>query len=365
MIAKSGDLWWRQVPQRLARLSPAAAMVFRDGAYIERLPRLAALAPAAAILFGFVAGWRHLLEQDIYTTSSAFMAIALLIGILSAALGAWLIIGYSVGNLVLGARDAAFTGSFASLGKTWVALVLSDIVLVMMVVLIPLAARALARELVARAMPRAGAAATYALGGAVTAAMVYAWSQAAPVLTRPYFTWHGLGVSQGAVDGLAAAAWILPLLALGATPLRGWLETRIGAGREREEPAPVPRRPLPVPVAIGWKVALAVFILAGLMESWIDPVVVALVMIVFLVLREPALRRLPAQLSRVTQFPVLPRLVTGAVISGVLAIIFVSIFGADSVIRPVVLSTLLSLVVFTVLLPEHVLESHAAEHREA
>lgn len=360
MIAKSGDLWWRRIPRSVARLSPAAAMVFRDGAYLQRWPALAALVPWAAIVIGFVVGWRHPLVQDVYTTSAAFMALALVVGTLSAAVGAWLVLGYSVGDLVLAARDSAFTGTFASAGKTWAALILGDIVLAMMVVLIPLAARALARELVGRALPRAGTAAAWAIAAVVTAAMVYAWSQAAPVLTRPYFTWHGLGESSGVVDALSMAAWILPLVALAAVPLRGWLETRSGVV-QAEEPAAAHRRALPAPVALVWKVGLAVFILAGLMEYWIDPVVVALVMIVFLVMREPALRRLPAQLSRVTRIPVLPRLVTGALISAVLAIIFISIFGADSVVRPVVLSTLLSLIVFTLLLPEHVLEPQAPD----
>ncbi|MBV8195994.1 MAG: hypothetical protein JOY80_10780, partial [Candidatus Dormibacteraeota bacterium] len=252
-----------------------------------------------------------------------------------------------------------------NLGKTWAALILGDIVLVMLVVLVPITARALARELIARIRPGLGVASEFAIAGLVSALMAFAWAQAAPILTRPYFVWHGAPVSLESLNTLQMEAWLLPLVALGACAVRGVLEMRMQAA---EPPPPLVtsahRRKLPAPLALVLKVGLAVFILAGLMESWIDPIVVAFVMLVFLVLREPALRRLPVELGRVTRIPILPRLVAGAVVSGLLAIIFIAIFGADSVVRPIVLSTLLSLTVFTLLLPEHVLEKQHLEQGE-
>jgi len=285
------------------------------------------------------------------------MAIALVIGTLSAGLATWLVLGYAVGDLALAARDTAFTGVFTNLGKTWASLLLCDIVLAILVVLVPLTSRALSRELWNRVRPRAGVMERTALAAIVTALMVFAWSQAAPMLTRPYFTWHGLPEARAAFDVLAMSAWLLPIIAMAAAAFRAWLELRVGAA-ESAEAATVERaghrRALPAPLAIGWKVGLAVFILAGLMEWWVDAVVVATVMAAFLVIREPALRRVP-ELDRVSRFPILPRLALGAVVSGVVAIILVSALGADSVVRPIVLSTLFSLIVFTLLLPEHVL----------
>ncbi|MFN2582273.1 MAG: hypothetical protein ABR498_05980 [Candidatus Dormibacteria bacterium] len=365
MIARGVGFWWRRLPARLARLSPAAAMVLIDGRYVTRQRVLGALVPPAAIVVGFLVGWLHPLEHDVYTTSALFMSLALVIGTLSAALGAWLVLGYAVGDLVLANRSAAFVGSLGEAGKTWATLILCDIVLAMMVVLIPLTARALSHELMLRLRRGGSLVVEYAVAAGVSALMVYAWSQAAPVLTRPYFTWHGVAVARDALDSLQLMAWLLPLVGLVAMVLRGWLEQRVQLEEVASSPAQrVRRRALPVPIAIAWKVGLAVFVLAGLMEFWVDPIVVALVMATFLVVREPALRRLPADLQRVTRVPILPRLIVGAVTSAVLGIIFVSIFGADSVVRPIVLSTLLSLTVFTLLLPEHVLETEPRERTQ-
>ena len=74
-------------------------------------------------------------------------------------------------------------------------------------------------------------------------------------------------------------------------------------------------------------------------------------MVALLLLREPALRRIETRLLVVLRLPILPRLVAGAVISAVLGVIVVSIFGADGFVRPIVVSTLISLIVFSLLCP--------------
>ena len=101
---------------------------------------------------------------------------------------------------------------------------------------------------------------------------------------------------------------------------------------------------------------IAVFLLAGLMNSWVDPIIVGVVMIAFLALREPLLRRLGPRTAIVLRVPILLRLIAGSVISAIIAIIVVAAFGTQSVVRPVVISTLVSLIVFTILLPDHILE---------
>jgi len=61
--------------------------------------------------------------------------MALLAGTLSAAIGCWAVAGYALGDLILAARGTAFTGNFASSGKTYLSLVLCDLILFMLVVL--------------------------------------------------------------------------------------------------------------------------------------------------------------------------------------------------------------------------------------
>src|SRR5579884_2290925 len=91
--------WWGSVPAAAGRLTPGSAMVMRDGSYLRAVPPLAACAPVVVLLLGIVAGWRHPLASDLYTTSLLIMCAALVVGTFSAALGVWAIVGYAVGDL--------------------------------------------------------------------------------------------------------------------------------------------------------------------------------------------------------------------------------------------------------------------------
>ncbi len=186
------DLWWDAVPQRCSRLSGALGVVLRDGHHLRALPLLAAAAPPAALLVGFIAGWRHPLATDLYTTSLFLMALGLLVGVMSAAVGFWLVLGYAAGDIILGVRGAAFSGSFASVGTTWAALLLTDAILALLIVLIPITARVLAGELAVRWLPGRGPIPGAAIAAVAAAALTFAWTQAALVLTRPFFSWHKL-----------------------------------------------------------------------------------------------------------------------------------------------------------------------------
>jgi len=360
------DFWWTDAPARAARLTGAFGIVLRDGHYLRAITPVAAVAPAAAIAVGFIAGWRHPLATDVYTTSLFLMAIGLVVGTLSSAVGAWLLAGYAVGDIFLGVRDAAFNGAIGNLAKTWAALLLADAILAILIVLIPLTARVLADELAQRYLARAGRIPAALLAAVAAAGLAFAWTQAALVLTRPFFAWHSLSPTSTELDALHAAAFVLPLLAAAGTLLRVFAEEEL---EPREPPLPeLPERAhrkVPLPLGIAWRVGLSVFLLAGLMESWIDPIVVAVVMAMLIALREPALRRLGQNLHLMMRFPVLPRLLLGAVVSAIIGIILVSALGTVSVIRPVVISTLVSLIVFSIVLPDHVLSEHVPESHDA
>jgi hypothetical protein len=349
------ELWWGVLPARAARLSGALGFVLRDGEYLEAVPPAAAFAPPVALLVGLLAGWLHPLAQDPFTTSPILMALALAAGTLSAGIGAWLFVGYAVGEL-FAARGAAFGGSAASDVKTYAAILLCDIVFAMLVVIIPITARALAAEASARWFPGRGDLPTHAIAVVALAALAFAWAEGALVLTRPFFTWHGLGIPAAEIEAIQLSAVVLPTIAAVAMATRAVLETRLltmaavrPAAELRSE-----RTPLPPPVSLGLRVAFAVFLLAGLMDSWLDALLVAVAMTALLVLREPALRKIEHRLLVMLRLPILPRLVAGAIISAVLAVVVIGIFGADGFVRPIVVSTLISLIVFSLLLPDSV-----------
>jgi len=364
VVGRSAEFWWTRVPAFAGRITPALGIVLRDGAYIRAIPVLSAAAPPAAILIGFIFGWRHPLQSDLFTSSLLLMLLGLLIGCLSAAVGVWFVLGYSIGDLVLGPRGEAFLGPISNSWKTYVALILAGGIFAILVVLIPLTARFLAGEVYTRWFPDRARLLTIPTGAAGAALLVFAWSQSAIVLTRPYFSWHDLAPSPAEIDALHTAAWVLPLIAAAGVVARYLLEDQLRWRAPELAPLPEAARPrkAPAPVSLGWRVALSVFLLAGLMEYWIDPIVVAIVMVFLIVVREPALRRFEELLSPLMRLPVLPRLAAGAAISAILAIILISALGSVTAARPVVISTLVSLVVLSVLLPDHVLEKSGKAH---
>jgi hypothetical protein len=107
------------------------------------------------------------------------------------------------------------------------------------------------------------------------------------------------------------------------------------------------------------KAVITVILLSGLMETWIDAVAVFIVLAVLLALRDPALHRLGDYPRRVMAFPLLPRLVAGAVVSSVLAIIVSNSF-SGSTFRPVIASVLISLIIFALVLPDHAMHGRSA-----
>jgi hypothetical protein len=350
------ELWWGDLPARAARLSGSLGFVLRDGEYLESVPPAAAYAPPIALLIGLLAGLVHPFAQEPFTTSTLLMGVAVAVGTISAGVGSWLFAGYVVGDLFVG-RGPAFGGSVANDLKTYAAILLCDIVFAMLVVIIPITARALSAEVTARWFPRRGELPTHVIAVVAVAGLAFAWVQGALVLTRPFFTWHGLSVPGTEVQALQLAAVVVPTCAAVAMAARAVLETRLLTMAVARPAAEIrsARAPLPEPVALALRVAFSVFLLAGLMDSWVDAVLVAVAMVALFLLREPALRRIETRLLIVLRLPILPRLVAGAVISAVLGIVVVGIFGADGFVRPIVVSTLISLIVFSLLLPDSIL----------
>src|SRR5205807_5826187 len=91
--------------------SAVAAVVLGDGAWIRRWPQVAAAAPPAALVAGLVLGWAHIDQGALYTTSLGVLGGMILLGTVAAGLGAWLLLGFAVGDLLLASRDAPFRGS--------------------------------------------------------------------------------------------------------------------------------------------------------------------------------------------------------------------------------------------------------------
>jgi hypothetical protein len=362
MVARLGEAWWTRVPAAAGRVSAVLAVVLGDGAWIRRWPEVAAAAPPAALVAGLVLGWSHLDQGALYTTSLGVIGGMILLGTLAAGLGAWLLLGFAVGDLFLASRAAPFRGTSGDSLRTDAALLVCYVVLAMVVTLVPITARKLAAETVQR-WGHGHPGATVSLTAIVEGVLVLTWTQAAVVLTRPFFHWHDLPTSDDALTGLRDQGWRLALVGAGAAVIRLLLERAALEGAPAAPgPAPARRRR---PLRRAWtahtiQALLTVVILAGLMDTWADAAAVAAVLVGLNLLRDRAAPWLHP-LARVMQrFPTLPRLLGAAVASAVIAIVLVREVGATSVIRPIIVSTIVSLVIVTLVMPEHAL--HAAGH---
>src|SRR5258708_30399199 len=177
LVARLGAIWWTSVPGAAGRVSAAAAVVLGDGNWLRRGAGAGAAAPRAALAGGLALGGAHLDQGALYTTSLGVVGAMIVVGTIAAALGAWLLLGFAVGDLVLASRDAPFRGSTGETLRTDVALLVCYVVLALVVTLVPIAARRLAGETVQR-WGRGHRGATITLTAIVEGLLVLTWTQA-------------------------------------------------------------------------------------------------------------------------------------------------------------------------------------------
>ncbi len=110
-ITRFVDFWWIQIPGKLRAYSKTLWAVWSDGVYLTAWPRMAAILVFAVFAFGFFEGGTHwsMLSLNGYGLASGFhsasfaqmlplMALAVLLGSLSANLGLMLVIGFALGD---------------------------------------------------------------------------------------------------------------------------------------------------------------------------------------------------------------------------------------------------------------------------
>ncbi len=153
---------------------------------------------------------------DVYTESLLFMALALLLGLISPAFGVWLVLFHAISYVPELARGVGLISHLGRPVNEQVFYVLGRVVsfwlLWLLVVEIPLVARAM--DLWARLSPfRRGAVGRVltaeVAAGFASGALVFIWTLAMPVLIRPVFTWRPLA------DSLPSTAAIIPLQSFG------------------------------------------------------------------------------------------------------------------------------------------------------
>jgi len=328
-----GTLWWGKLPREAGRLSPALGGALSDGAYLTAWPLVAALAPVLALVIGVALGSRRPESWVVPTSSIAMMAILVIVSGVGAALGAWLALGYAIGDFVLRSHPAP-AGHVAyglyTLAHVRAPLVIVYVVLAGLAVLVPLASRQLSGSRALGIRPGTTNAATTRMVAHVVLAglLTMAWLITAPILLHPVFTWQAVHPPAAIVPS-RPIAWMVALLAAGVALARDRLEsianTRPGyahfeadARRSRPVPTPSSGRALPVELSLIMGAAIGTFLLSGLLQSFVDALLLGSVLLLFGVLRS-VVNHVGSWTARMSRVPFTARLAASAVIGVLVA----------------------------------------------
>ena len=220
-------MWW-MVPARLiGRIRPLLGRATdADRISLARFPFVvvAVVLPLAVILLALVPSVIHALSSrplsstevdyfrirvdDVYTESIVFMAGALLLGVLSPALGVLLVIAFAIFDLFAASRQSQ---ELTPLGDSLVGRLISYWLLWLLAVEIPAFGRALATSIGPAGAARRIAAAVVAAVG--TGGFAWLWTQAAAALIRPVFALSFLRTPQaGAIAPLQTGGWAIAVV---------------------------------------------------------------------------------------------------------------------------------------------------------
>jgi len=228
---------------------------------------------------------------------------------------------------------------------------------------IPLATTNLRRRTSARVSnPAARTAVDALLQAAIAAGLVLVWTLSVPTLIRPVFTWQVSNPPTEAIQPLQQHGNALIVIAAIAGIARVAAErfasaseralrqaAAVGAALKRGRAA----RRLPEPLRAVAKALFVTFLLAGILTSWLDAILFAAAATFIMLLRSLFARLLAPWARLAARVPVLLRIAVAIALSYGLARFVVGVmWNSTSTFRPVILGTTVSLLVFTLLLPE-------------
>lgn len=360
----SSALW-----QRLPLLVPARLVVLRatlaDGGYLRAWPAAGLAVPVLALLAGVTFGWRpwdesRLFQADLtYTSSILAMVVLAAFGFVGAANGAWGVLGYVIGDLLL--RDHLpryYSGTYLEqVLVTYPPLLLAYVLLAALLVLIPLVSNRMGRQLVARIRfsgslrpPTVLAAGASSL---VAALLVWSWTNTIPTLIRPVYTWPGGTPPTTAISPVQDYGWLLIVTAvamtIGRTVLEDLASTR-GIGPPTAA-ALTGRRPWPTAVTVVLRTAVTTFLLSGLFTEYWHAAAFAGVFAASLVARA-VLGRQAGWVRLMSHIPVAVRLAVAVGASYLVASVVVdSMWRNTQTFLPILMSATVSLLLVAILVP--------------
>lgn len=374
------QIWYLRAPAWLDDWFPHVASAVADGAWTTAWRGVGAYAPVVGFALGLLC--RFIFPQifSVFSESLLFMMIVIAASLLSGTVGFALLGGYIIEDLLVGDRASIYTaffpselrpeGSVLAIAGVFGGKLVSYLLLSIPAVTIPLLVRQLAPSIKLSGItdPNSRTLALAGLHAAIAGVLVFLWAQSVVVLLRPLFTWVGsvptfeaINPAQSqwsflvGVGAIAAAGRVLLERKLAPTAPRAAVATRLrrqrftGEGQGILEKVPGLVRVVIPPVIIA-------LVLAGTYDGWIDAIIVALVVAVLSLWRSRLIRiiPLPSQWSlTIRRIPSLIRLAAAPFIGYWLSTILLTPLWVptQTSLRPVMLGSLLTLLVFYVLFP--------------
>jgi hypothetical protein len=280
--ARIADAFWVGLPLTLRRYSAGLAVSTVDGFYLAARPVLGAVVPVAAFVAGLGIGAIHPGFEKVFTEALWLLVLFAVVGALSGAAGLYMTVGFALGDLFVGDHPlwrSAQDGLLAKYGS-WL---LSYLLIAMLTVGVPIAAKSLAAEFRLRPSTPRGLRALVGLGAmvAITGLLVYAWVQSAPLLVRPVFVWADDPPTLAAIEPLqerggwvvtfailaAAARAVAQIILAGRVGQRDRMSALEDRFRTAEPVVPLLSR-LPLPVRLVIRAAFLTLVLAGLYAAF-------------------------------------------------------------------------------------------------
>lgn len=250
--------WWMWPARFIGRVRPAlGASVDADANALGAVPpavRTIVLPAVAVVLVAIpsvvhaLAGtgptlaevdWTRLWFVDAFTESFPFMAGALILGIISPALGAFLVAAFAIADVAAAALQPV---ELEPLPLALVGRLIGCWLLWLLVVEVPLLGRGMAESTSGARLWRA------AVGGAVTGGAVWLWTVMASVLIRaPHTMSHLFGPQPAAIYPIQTAGWQIAIVGAGVAFVVLAVRTADGVlGNEPPPPSGWNRAPVKV-----------------------------------------------------------------------------------------------------------------------
>jgi hypothetical protein len=345
---------WHDLPAFVGRVSRTLGVALTDGQYLAAWPGAALAAPVVALLAG--AGIAAAQQEVTFTYSLVGLAIFAVLAGAGAGLGWYAFVGYVVVDLASGnPLELYFRPDALTVLQSLGAALISYLLLAALLVLVPLTALGL-REEVTRLLRIDSAPVRHIVHTLLGGVLVWSWAQATAFLIRPVWSFHDRSPDVDAISTLQQDTWVLVLAGMIAFAGRGVAEessiTRLPSWIE-VPPVDLSRRGLrpPVWVAVPLRAALLVVLMAGLLASFPQAVLLFVVLLVPLTVQALS-GRLAAVEWVANRVPVVLRVAVAALAAYLIATVVVEPqVRATSSFFPMLLSVTLSLVVAAVLLP--------------